>query len=60
MYVEDITDMNELNELLAEVQDRLLADPLNEQAEFDMEDITERMALLELDARIQKRISFNK
>jgi hypothetical protein len=60
VYVEDITDMNELNELLAEVQDRLLADPLNEQAEFDMEDITERMALLELDARIQKRISFNK
>lgn len=60
MYVEDITDMDELNELLAEVQDRLLADPLNEQAQFDMEDITERIELLELDARIQKRLSFNK
>jgi hypothetical protein len=43
VYVKDITDMNELNELLAEVQDQLLADPLNEQAQWDMEDIMDRI-----------------
>lgn len=43
MFVDDVTDMNELKDLLCEVEDRLLADPDNEQALWDKEDITNRM-----------------
>lgn len=43
MYVADVTDIKELRELLAEVEDRLLDDPNNEQALWDREDITERI-----------------
>lgn len=43
MYVADVTDIRELRELLAEVEDRLLDDPNNEQALWDQEDITERI-----------------
>lgn len=43
MYVADVTDIKELRELLAEVEDRLLDDPNNEQALWDQEDITERI-----------------
>ena len=46
MYVEDITDMNELNELLEEVWQRLCADPNNEQAQWDQEDILRRITEL--------------
>jgi hypothetical protein len=43
MYVADITDRDELIYLLAEIEDRLLADPDNEQARWDREDILDRM-----------------
>jgi hypothetical protein len=43
MYVADVTDIKELQELLAEVEDWLLDDPNNEQALWDQEDITERI-----------------
>lgn len=43
MYVADVTDIKELRELQAEVEDRLLDDPNNEQALWDQEDITERI-----------------
>jgi hypothetical protein len=43
MYVEDVTDIEELIDLLAEVEDRLLADPDNEQARWDHEDIRDRI-----------------
>lgn len=43
MYVADVTDIKELEELLAEAQDFLLADPYSEQAAWDIEDITSRI-----------------
>lgn len=47
MYVADVTDIKELEELLAEAEDRLAADPGNEQATWDIEDITERIEELQ-------------
>lgn len=44
MYVADVTSMEELQELLAEAEDRLALDPTNEQAAWDIEDIEDRMA----------------
>lgn len=44
MYVADVTDMAELRELLAEIEDRLLANPNNEVAQWDKEDVLNRMA----------------
>lgn len=46
MFVSDITDQQELFDLLAEVEDRLLDDPANEQAMWDREDILDRLAEL--------------
>ena len=42
-YVADVTDPDELMELLAEADDRLPEDPLNEQAQWDREDILDRL-----------------
>ena len=46
MYVDDVDDLEELGELLAEAQDRLYSDPTNEQAQWDVEDIEERITEL--------------
>ena len=46
MFVDDVTDKAELLELLAEVRDWLVADPGNEQAVWDQEDIQNRLAEL--------------
>ena len=43
MYVADVTDIAELEEMLAEVFVRLAQDPKNEQALWDQEDILARM-----------------
>lgn len=43
MYVADVTDMQELEELLAEAQDWLLLEPDSEQAQWDVEDILDRI-----------------
>ncbi|UJD21175.1 hypothetical protein SEA_SORORFAGO_78 [Mycobacterium phage SororFago] len=43
MYVEDVDDLEELEYLLSEAQDRLDANPGNEQAQWDIEDIEERI-----------------
>lgn len=43
MYVADVTSIKELEFLLAEAEDFLLADPYSEQARWDIEDITERI-----------------
>lgn len=43
MYVDDVDDLEELEYLLSEAQDRLLEDPNNEQAQWDIEDIEERI-----------------
>lgn len=44
MYVADVTSMKELEELLSEAKCRLMDNPGNEQAQWDIEDIEERMA----------------
>ncbi|AOT24995.1 hypothetical protein PBI_KALPINE_76 [Mycobacterium phage Kalpine] len=44
MYVEDVDDLGELEELRDEAVSRLEANPDNEQASFDLEDIEERIA----------------
>lgn len=46
MFVSDIEDKDLLHDLLAEVEDRLLDDPANEQAMWDREDILDRLAEL--------------
>ncbi|ASR86174.1 hypothetical protein SEA_BOBSWAGET_69 [Mycobacterium phage BobSwaget] len=43
MYVDDVDDLAELEELLADAQDRLASNPSNEQAAWDVEDIEGRM-----------------
>ncbi|QBJ04879.1 hypothetical protein SEA_ELEPHANTOON_78 [Mycobacterium phage Elephantoon] len=43
MYVEDVDDLEELNFLRDEAVARLDADPGNEQASWDIEDIDERI-----------------
>ncbi|QBP31092.1 hypothetical protein SEA_REFUGE_74 [Mycobacterium phage Refuge] len=43
MYVDDVDDLEELEFLRDEAQARLDANPSNEQAQFDLEDIEERM-----------------
>lgn len=43
MYVADITDIEELAELLAEAWGRVIADPMNEQAQWDLQDIEARI-----------------
>jgi hypothetical protein len=50
MYVADVTDLYELQELLDEVRDRLSADPDNEQAQRDEEDILDRMDEIEFES----------
>lgn len=46
MYVKDVTDMKELEELLAEAQDWLLREPDSEQAAWDVEDILDQIYLI--------------
>ena len=46
MYVADVTDMKELEYLLAEAEDWLLREPDSEQAAWDIEDIEDRIAEL--------------
>ena len=46
MYVADVTDQEELEFLLAQNEDELLADPADEQAKWDREDILGRFAEL--------------
>jgi len=44
MYVADVTDVQELLELRAETEDRLIrSDYMNEQAAWDLEDIDIRL-----------------
>jgi hypothetical protein len=47
MYVADVTCLHELQELLDEVRDRLAADQNNEQAQWDEQDILDRIDELE-------------
>jgi hypothetical protein len=47
MYVADVTDPQELSDLLAEAQDWLAREPDNEQAAWDVEDIIDRINELE-------------
>lgn len=49
MYVDDIDDLEELEGLLGDGQERLDADPSNEQAGWDVEDITERIEQVKFD-----------
>jgi hypothetical protein len=46
MYVADVTDIDELAELLAEAWDRVMAEPSNEQAQWDVQDIEDRIVEL--------------
>ncbi|QXO13353.1 hypothetical protein SEA_TROOPER_76 [Mycobacterium phage Trooper] len=43
MYVDDVDDLEELEELRDEAEGRLEADPGNEQARWDLEDIEDRI-----------------
>ncbi|QTF81498.1 hypothetical protein SEA_TARSUSIV_74 [Mycobacterium phage TarsusIV] len=43
MYVDDVYDLEELEELRDEAEGRLEANPSNEQAQWDLEDIEGRM-----------------
>ncbi|AKF14243.1 hypothetical protein SEA_LUCHADOR_79 [Mycobacterium phage Luchador] len=43
MYVEDVDDLEELEFLRDEAVNRLEANPSNEQAQWDLEDIEERI-----------------
>ena len=54
MYVKDIDDLDELADLLAEAEDRLERDPMNEQAEWDREDILGRIEELEFGGRLPR------
>jgi hypothetical protein len=47
MYVADVTDPQELSDLLVEAQDWLAREPHNEQAAWDVEDILDRINELE-------------
>ena len=46
MYLEDVTDLNELLALLAEVEDELLKSPSCQQSQWDKEDILDRIDAL--------------
>ncbi|HNJ78242.1 MAG TPA: hypothetical protein PKX56_02720 [Marmoricola sp.] len=48
MFVADITDKEELDFLLAQNEDELLANPADEQAQWDREDILGQYAELGL------------
>lgn len=50
MYVHDVDDLEELEDLLSEAQDLLDADPSNEQAGWDVDDIEERIAQVTAEA----------
>ncbi|QGJ88831.1 hypothetical protein SEA_YECEY3_80 [Mycobacterium phage Yecey3] len=43
MYVGDVDDLDELADLLLEAEDRLSASPNSEQAQWDVEDIQQRI-----------------
>ncbi|QDP44656.1 hypothetical protein SEA_NOTHINGSPECIAL_72 [Mycobacterium phage NothingSpecial] len=51
MYVADVDDLEELEYLRAEAENSLAMDPNNEQAGWDLEDITERIE--ELSAQVE-------
>ncbi|AOZ61314.1 hypothetical protein SEA_DARTHPHADER_74 [Mycobacterium phage DarthPhader] len=44
MYVDDVDDLDELEFLRDEAVERLDSNPDNEQAQFDLEDINERIS----------------
>ncbi|AEL17884.1 hypothetical protein TRIXIE_76 [Mycobacterium phage Trixie] len=44
MFVDDVDDLEELADLRDEAVKRLEANPANEQAAFDLEDIEERIS----------------
>lgn len=50
MYVDDIDDLAELEELLSEARARLEADPRSEQAAWDVEDIEDRLEEVKAEA----------
>lgn len=50
MYVDDVDDLEELEWLRDEAESRLEANPGNEQAQWDIEDIDERIE--ELSAQV--------
>jgi hypothetical protein len=57
MYVADVTDVKELEELLAEAKDRLIASGCErawEQAAWDIEDIEDRIDELMFESRYPK------
>lgn len=59
MYVADVTDLNELRQLLAEAEDRVQASRTPEefeQAQWDIEDIEDRIDELTFEARFPKLI----
>lgn len=56
MYVADVTDQEELEFLLAQNEDELLADPADEQAKWDREDILGRFAELGIRPSISRNI----
>ncbi|AER48265.1 hypothetical protein SEA_KOKO_80 [Mycobacterium phage Koko] len=43
MYVDDVEDIEELEQLLDEAKDRFAEEPNNEQAAFDIEDLEQRL-----------------
>ncbi|BBX09467.1 hypothetical protein [Mycolicibacterium aichiense] len=53
MYVDDVDDLDELHDLLAEAHDRLLANPGNEQAQWDIEDIENRLEQVKTEDVVQ-------
>ncbi|QFG04555.1 hypothetical protein SEA_JEEVES_80 [Mycobacterium phage Jeeves] len=53
MYVEDVDDLEELEFLRDEAVNRLDADPSNEQAQWDLEDIDERINEVKTEENIE-------
>ncbi|AEJ95059.1 hypothetical protein FGG22_gp037 [Mycobacterium phage Hammer] len=43
VYVDDVEDIEELEQLLDEAKDRFAEEPNNEQAAFDIEDLEQRL-----------------
>ncbi|WKW87289.1 hypothetical protein SEA_CHARGERPOWER_74 [Mycobacterium phage Chargerpower] len=53
MYVDDVDDLEELEYLLSEAVERLTANPANEQAQWDIEDIEERINEVKTEENIE-------